>query len=83
MCDPKTKWKLAANQETIDLQREGNFEKDETTSKRIQCLFCSMDLVAGTTFCVRGAKETYLPKGQEEQERNSVQKDIAFIQAFA
>ena len=39
---------LHQKKETLDLQNVGNLEQDETTSKTIQCPFCSLDLVAGT-----------------------------------
>ena len=42
-----------------------------------------MDYVAGTTFCVCGAKRTHLPNGQEEQAQTSVNEGCAYNQALA
>ena len=36
----------------MDIQKTGHLEKDDKTSKRIQCQDCNKDNVAGTTFFV-------------------------------
>ena len=71
--------KLTPNKETLNLQRKGSLEEGEETSTKIHCPSCSMDTVAGTIFCVGGAKRTNMSKKQEEASSKSLQEGFAVI----
>ena len=74
--------KVATSSEQGDPRppERGNFEEDEKTSKRIQCPFCSMDIVVGTTCCSCGAGQPNLSQVRHEQAPTRIQAGSAYIQ---
>ena len=79
---PQQKRQLTPDQEALDLQRTGKLSRRRKDINKIQCLFCSTELVTSTTFCVCDAKDTNLSKGQEEQAQTSLQEGFDHIQAL-
>ena len=59
---------------TLELQRSGNCEDEEETSKTIHCPFCGITIFASTTFRGRGAKQTNLSKEEEEQAQHPLRE---------